>query len=242
MATSAVIATAFKTTDNQMIASIFLACLAFGAAVGLANGYLIAVRKLSPFLATLATMIVLQGLRFLYTGGASSGTLPPGFQLIGRGTVFGFPCNGLMLVSLTVVLSWILSWTTFGRRIYLVGGNPRAAFLTGINVVAVTLGCYVICSVLAALAGLSLVGYVGLVDNWTGRGYELDSIVGAVMGGVAISGGQGTTLGALLGATVLTMLFNLVVLMGMPVDLQYIIKGLVIVGAAALYATRERVQ
>ena len=129
--------------------------------------------------------------------------------------------------------------TTFGRRIYLIGNNPEGAYLAGINVTRLIIICHVICSTLAALSGLLLVGYVGLVDNWTGKGYELDSIVAAVMGGVAITGGRGTVGGALLGAAVLTTMFNLVVLLGMPAEVQHIIKGAVIIAAAAIYMARK---
>jgi ribose/xylose/arabinose/galactoside ABC-type transport system permease subunit len=88
---------------------------------------------------------------------------------------------------------------------------------------------------MAGLAGLFLVGYIGTVDNWVGRGYELDSIVAAIIGGVALTGGAGTIPGALLGALVLVVLFNIVVILGLPIEVQLIIKGLVIVLAAAIH-------
>ena len=81
----------------------------------------------------------------------------------------------------------------------MVGGNPRAAELVGINVNRVTFSCYVLSSIFAALGGLVLVGYVGSVDNWVGRGYELNSIIATVMGGVSLGGGRGTVFGALVG-------------------------------------------
>lgn len=239
MATSAVIATAFRSTEDLMIPVIFIVCIGFGAVVGLANGYLVAIRRVSPFLATLATMIVLQGLRFAYTGGSNSGTLPPGFREIARGQWLGIPYNGIVLLFFAVLLAILLSRSAFGRKVYLIGNNPESAALAGINVTSVTMACFLICSIFAALAGLMLVGYVGLVDNWTGRGYELDSIVAAVMGGVAISGGRGSVGGALLGAAVLTTTFNLVVLLGMPAEFQHIIKGTVIIVAAAAYLARR---
>ena len=93
-----------------------------------------------------------------------------------------------------------------------------------------------ICSVLAGIGGLFLVGFVGTVDNWVGRGYELDSIIAAVIGGVVLSGGRGSILGALLGAFILVLVFNVIIIVGLPVQGQLIVKGLVIIGAAALYA------
>lgn len=239
MATSAVIATAFRSSDDSMMPIITVTCLLFGAFVGLVNGYLIAVRRVSAFLATLATMIVLQGLRFAYTGGSNSGTLPPAFRELGRGQLLGVPYSAIILLLVAALLALALNKTTFGRRVYLIGNNPEGAYLAGIRVTRLTIICHVICSLLAALSGLLLVGYVGLVDNWTGKGYELDSIVAAVMGGVAITGGRGTVGGALLGAAVLTTMFNLVVLLGMPAEVQHIIKGAVIIAAAAIYMARK---
>jgi ribose/xylose/arabinose/galactoside ABC-type transport system permease subunit len=238
MATAAVVATAFGATSDAMIPAIFAACLLFGLAVGAVNGLLVTKRRVSPFLATLAVMIVLQGARFAYTKGSNSGALPPGFRELGTGMLFGLPINFVALVVLALALGVLLHLSAFGRRVYLVGGNPRAATLCGVDADRVTIACYMICGAMASIGGLFLVGYVGLVDNWTGRGYELDSIVAAVMGGVALTGGRGTILGALLGVLILVVLFNLVILLGMPVELQHIIKGVIIIVAAGLYVTR----
>jgi ribose/xylose/arabinose/galactoside ABC-type transport system permease subunit len=235
MATAAVLATGFETTDNRMMPVIFGAAILLGIIVGLANGFLVAKRKVSPFLATLATTIVLQGVRFLYTQGSTGSTLPEGFTVIGQHRFLGLPINLLALAVLAVVFGYILHFSPFGRRIYLVGGNPRGAKLVGIRTDAVVIACYVICSVIAAIAGLFLVGYVGQVDQWTGKGYELDSIVAAVMGGIAISGGRGSILGALLGVLILIVMFNAVILLGLPVQVQMILKGVIVIAAAALY-------
>jgi ribose/xylose/arabinose/galactoside ABC-type transport system permease subunit len=240
MATAAVLATGFATTDNAMMPVIFAAAIGLGVAVGLANGFLVAWRGVSPFLATLATTIVLQGIRFLYTEGSTGSTLPSGFQVIGQGRFLGLPVNLLALIGLALVCGFLLHLSPLGRRIYLVGGNPRGAVLVGIRARTVTVGCYVICSVIATIAGLFLVGYVGQVDQWTGKGYELDSIVAAVMGGVAITGGRGSIFGALLGVLILILMFNAVILLGLPVQLQWILKGVIIVAASALYLWGDR--
>ena len=138
------------------------------------------------------------------------------------------------------MLSFVLKRTVFGRKVYTVGGNPSSADLVGINSHNITILCYVICSVLAGIAGLLLVGYVGSVDNFVGRGYELDSIVAAVVGGVALSGGKGNLLGAVLGALILVLIFNLVIIVGLPVQAQMVIKGVIIVAAAAYFAKSLR--
>ena len=238
MATVAVIATAFNAQSDAVIPIIFLVSIAFGALVGLINGLLVTKRNVSPFLATLAMMIVLQGLRFYYTQGAPAGALPPGFRFLGTGRLFGVPVNIIAFAAMFAGLSFLLHRSTLGRKIYITGGNPLSADLVGISSTRVTILCYVICSIMASLGGLFLVGFVGTVDIWVGRGYELDSIVAAVIGGVALSGGRGTLLGAAIGAMILVVLFNIVIILGLPVQAQLVIKGIIIVAAAALIVGR----
>ena len=155
------------------------------------------------------------------------------------GKVLGVPVL-VIIFALVSLAGWILlNRTTFGRRTVAVGGNPEAARLCGIAVDRVRIASYVISSVLAGIAGLFLVGYVGSIDNWVGRGYELDSIVACVMGGVAITGGRGSIFGALAGALILIILFNLVLLLGFQVQWQYVLKGVIIIVAAAFYLNRS---
>lgn len=238
MATVAVLATSFNASSDAMIPVIFLTALLLSGTVGLVNGWLVAKRGVSPFLATLAVMIVLQGVRFAYTQGAPAGTLPAGFRWLGTGVILGVPVNIVALALVATAFGLMLHRTTLGRRVMMVGGNPRAADLVGVRSDRITILAYVLGSMMAGLAGLFLVGYVGTVDNWVGRGYELDSIVAAIIGGVALTGGAGTIPGALLGALVLVVLFNIVVILGLPIEVQLIIKGFVIVLAAAIHMRR----
>jgi ribose/xylose/arabinose/galactoside ABC-type transport system permease subunit len=237
MATAAVVATSFNGQDSDALI-VFAVAIAIGLATGLVNGLLITKRSVSPFLATLATLTLLQGIRFAYTQGAPSGNVPPIYRVLGSQLYYGIPFNMIILAALTIVFSLLLHKSTFGRRIYITGGNPITARLVGINADRVTIACYVISGALAALAGLILSGFVGIVDNWVGRGFELDSIVAAVMGGVALSGGRGSIIGGLLGTAILVVVFNAVLMIGFPVQLQFIIKGLVIIIAAAFYVRR----
>jgi ribose/xylose/arabinose/galactoside ABC-type transport system permease subunit len=235
MATAAVIATGFSGANGDVFA-IVAAVAAIGVAAGLINGFLVAKRHVSPFLATLATMILLQGFRFAYTQGAPSGNVPPLFRTLGAGKFDGIPYNFAILLILAALLWIVLHRSAFGRRVFIVGGNPVTARLFGIRADRVTIACYLISSGLAAAAGLILSGYVGLVDNWVGQGYELDSIVACVIGGVSLKGGRGSIPGALAGAAIIVVIANEVLLLGLPIQLQIIIKGIVIVLAAALYA------
>jgi ribose/xylose/arabinose/galactoside ABC-type transport system permease subunit len=208
--------------------------------VGSVNGYLVTQRRVSPFLATLAVMIVLQGIRFAWTKGAPSGRVPELIRVIGSQAIHSVPINLILLVILAVFVGVMLERTAFGRKIYMVGGNPRAAELVGVNVNWITFLCYVLSAILAALGGLVLVGYVGSVDNWVGRGYELNSIIATVMGGVSLGGGRGSVFGALVGAFVLTEIFNIALLLGFPVQFQWVVKGVVILLAVAVYLAANR--
>lgn len=235
MASVAVLATAFNATSDAMIPVIFVAAIVVSALVGLINGLLVTKRNVSPFLATLAMMIVLQGVRFYYTEGQPSGSLPEGFRYLGAGRLFGIPVNVIAFIICFTALAWLLHKSSFGRKIYITGGNPTSADLVGIRSDRVTILCYVICSVMAGIAGLFLVGFVGTVDNWVGRGYELDAIVACVIGGIALTGGKGNLWGAAAGALILVLIFNIVIILGMPVQAQMIIKGIIIIFAAAVF-------
>jgi ribose/xylose/arabinose/galactoside ABC-type transport system permease subunit len=238
MATAAVIATSLSGSAGGVVTILGVALLV-AVAIGLLNGFLVTKRQVSPFLATLATMILLQGFRFAYTQGAPSGNVPSLLRVLGAGKFHGIPYNALVLLALAVVLAVVLHRSTFGRRIFIVGGNPVTGRLFGIRSDVVTMACYIISTSLAAIAGLILSGYVGLVDNWVGQGYELDSIVACVVGQVSLQGGRGSILGALTGAAMIVIIANVVLLLGVPIQVQLIIKGAVIVIAAALYARKD---
>jgi ribose/xylose/arabinose/galactoside ABC-type transport system permease subunit len=237
MATAAVVGTSFS-GDNHAVLPIIVVAVLIGAATGLVNGLLVTKRQVSPFLATLASMIVLQGLRFAWTHGAPTGAMPPFFRALGTRSWHQVPLSLLVLVPIAVVVGIVVHRTVLGRKIYIIGGNPVTAGLLGYPVSAITIGAYVTSGCLAAVAGLILGGYAEIVDNSVGSGFELDSIVAAVIGGFALSGGRGTIPGALAGAAVLVLVSNIVLLVGLPVQFQIILKGLVIVLAAACYRTR----
>jgi ribose/xylose/arabinose/galactoside ABC-type transport system permease subunit len=161
-------------------------------------------------------------------------------RTLGAGMTAGIPNNALALLLIAALTFVLLHRATFGRRVYIVGGSPEAARLVGIAVDRVTITVYVLSGVFASVAGLVLSGYVSVVDNWVGKGFELDSIVAAVMGGIALSGGKGGVPGALMGAAILVVLSNAVVIVGLPIHVQLVLKGFIIVLAAALYGARSK--
>ncbi|MDD9874799.1 MAG: ABC transporter permease, partial [Gammaproteobacteria bacterium] len=231
MATVAVLTLSF--TDSAAL--IILMGLALGLLLGAVNGYLVAYRRVTPFLATLATMIVLQGIRFAHTKGAPSGSLPETLRYLATGSVGGVPVAIILLLAVAAGAHWLLERSRFGVQLKLFGDNPRAAHLCGYHNRWLLCAVYCLSGMLAALGGLTLVGYVGIVDNWTGRGYELDSIAAAVIGGAALTGGKGSVVGVLLATLLLISLFNMVVIIGLAIEFQLVIKGLLIILAAAAY-------
>jgi ribose/xylose/arabinose/galactoside ABC-type transport system permease subunit len=238
MATAAVAATVVPSGSPITIPLVFAAGLLVGAATGVVNGALVTKRRVSPFLATLATTVVLQGVRFYWTQGAVSAEVPPFIRVLGSGRVYGVPYDIMAMVLAAVPAAVLLHRSVYGRRLFVVGGNSVVARLLGIRADSVTIVAYVISGCYAALGGVLLAGYVGSIDNFVGAGFELDSIVACVIGGAALSGGRGNLGHALVGGGILTVLSNAVLMIGVPIQFQIIIKGFVIIVAAAFYGRR----
>jgi ribose/xylose/arabinose/galactoside ABC-type transport system permease subunit len=216
-----------------------LGVLAMGATVGLANGALVTVRGLPPFVATLGMAVVLQGAQLAYTRGVPGGSIPGGLRPLGL-SGFGVIPYAFLLCAALAALAWVLlNRTVYGRQVYATGTNAIAARLAGVPTRRVVLSTFIACSLLAATAGTVLSAYVGYVDEYVGTGFDLDSIAAAVVGGVAFTGGKGGVGGAILGVLFVTVLLNLVVLLGVDPNLRLVVRGAVIVGAVAFFALRR---
>jgi len=210
--------------------------LMMGTAVGFGNGLLVAKRKVQPFVSTLFVGLLVTGLRLLVTKATPSGGLPAFIRFLGSESTGPIP-NALIIFGCTAIIAhFFLAKTTFGRSVYAVGGNPEVAYLSGINVDRVTVISYMLSGLLAALAGLVLVGYLGYADQNIGIGYEWDSIAAIAVGGVVLGGGQGKISGTIAGVLLMTVLFNLVLMLKIRVEYQFIIRGMVIIAAVAFYA------
>jgi len=240
MATVSVIVAHNTRGQDVLFLPVALVCLLFGLLVGLANGLLVTKRKVQPFMATLGVMIIIQGLRFLYTGGAPKGGFPPILRFLGTGDIGPIPTSIFSLAVITAVAVIVLNKTTFGRQVYAIGGNIETSYLSGYRIDLVITAVYMISGFCAAIAGLYLAGYIGISDNWVGKGYELDSIAAVVMGGTSFAGGRGGVMGTIVGVLIIIMLYNLVLLLHLPVQVQYIVKGSIIILAASFYAVFRR--
>lgn len=209
-----------------------LICLVFGAAVGAVNSILTNIFKLQPFIATLAMASVCQGMGYLFCNGRSVSLNDAAMNTLGAGRVFGnIPVPIIFLVVLYVIFAFILNRTTFGRSIYVIGGNPMASLLAGLNPKKITTILYIISGVLAALAGSLLAGRMRSGAPNAVLGSEFDAIIAAVLGGVAFTGGRGTLGGCLIGLLIIQCFSNGLNFIGISSFWQTVAKGLLLIGA-----------
>jgi len=238
MATVAVIAA--KTTGGQdaLLLPATIVCLLFGILVGAVNGMLITKRRVPPIMATLGMMIILHGVRFLYTKGVPEGSYPPFLRFLGTGFIGPIPTSVLSLAIFVAIAAIVLRKTVFGRQVYVIGGNIHTAVLSGYRTDLILIVVYMISGLMASIAGLYLAGWIGIADNWVGKGYEIDSIAAVVMGGTSLEGGRGRVSGTIAGVLILVTLYNLLLLLHLGVETQYMFKGIVIILAASFYFRR----
>jgi ribose transport system permease protein len=217
------------------------AALAMGLGFGLVNGILIAWLKLPPFIVTLGSLTAVRGVARLMGQDTTVFNPELSFAFIGNGTFLGVPW--LVIIALAVVvISWvILRRTVLGNRIYAVGGNPDAARLAGIKVWQILLFVYSMSGLLSGLGGVMSAARLYAANGLQlGQSYELDAIAAVILGGTSFTGGVGSIWGTLIGALIIAILSNGLILLGISDIWQFIIKGLVIIGAVALDRYRLR--
>ncbi|HLK95411.1 MAG TPA: ABC transporter permease [Nocardioidaceae bacterium] len=208
--------------------------VAIGALAGMVNGALVAWLALPAFIVTLGSLTALRGLAYSMLNGQPLVASELGYRGLGNGSVAGIPQPVVIMVVVYAVAWFLLERTRFGRHVYAVGGNMEAARLAGINVKRVLLTVYMLGGAAAGVAGVIFSARVLSAQPTAGTGYELDAIAAVVLGGTALAGGRGRILGTLVGAVIIGVLSNGLVLMNVPFFYQLIIKGLVIIIAIAL--------
>jgi len=217
------------------------AALAVGLGFGVINGLLVSALKLPPFIVTLGSLTAVRGIARLMGHDTTVFNPELPFAFIGNGTFLGVPW--LVIIALAVVVfSWIiLRRTVLGNRIYAVGGNPDAARLTGIKVWQILLFVYAMSGLLSGLGGVMSAARLYAANGLQlGQSYELDAIAAVILGGTSFTGGIGSIWGTLIGALIIAILSNGLILLGISDIWQFIIKGLVIIGAVALDRYRLR--
>jgi ribose transport system permease protein len=232
--------------DFALVPAVLLVLLA-GLAFGLLQGVASAVFKIQAFIVTLAGLQIARGLARIWSGGQgvaiaygdAPGEAPVAFSLLGERTFNGLvPIPALIFIVVAAGAILFLRGSALSRHIYAIGGNEKAARLSGVPVTRVKIIVFGICGLLAALAGIIHAGQLNQGSPNDGLGYELDAIAAVVVGGTSLSGGRGSVVGTVAGALLLGVLNNILALNSVDTNVQLLIKGLVIVVAAGLQRLR----
>lgn len=221
--------------------------VAAGAAIGAVNGVLVSRLSVAPFIATLGALYIARGAAMLLSGGATYPNLSgdpsignTGFTWIGAGTLAGLPVPIWLMGAGAAIAMFVSTRTPFGRQVYAIGGNERAALLAGVRVRRVKVRVYAISGFCAALVGILIAAQLGAAHPATGETFELNAIAAVVLGGTSLMGGRGSIVGTLIGAFVIGVLADGLVLLGVSEFWQMVVKGLVIVVAVILDQFQRR--
>jgi ribose transport system permease protein len=216
------------------VSGAILAGLLVGTALGWFNGFVITRFRLPPFVATLGMLSIGRGLTMLWTGGFPVTRLGDSFGFMGSGHFIGIPMPVWISATLIAVFVVLMKRTRFGRNVYAVGGNEKAATLSGLNVNRIKLLVYTLGGMLSGVAGLLVTARLDSATPNAGLSYELDSIAAVVIGGTSLNGGRGSVTGTVLGCLIIGVLNNGLVLLEVSPFWQQVIKGVVILVAVAL--------
>ncbi len=216
-----------------------LIAVALGALVGLLNGLAVAKLRIPPFIATLGSMVIVYGLNLIYfdrepNNSQPIGGLRPDFTQLGSGDIAGIPVIVIIALSVAALVWFVFNKTVLGKNMYAIGGNREAAKVSGINVDGTLVKIYLIASALAGLAGVLEAARSGGAKSNYGEMYELDAIAACVVGGVSTTGGIGTAQGVIAGVLIFSVINYGLTFIGMDPNLQFIVKGLIIICAVAI--------
>jgi ribose transport system permease protein len=223
----------------NMILPAFGIIIAAGMFIGGVNGFLIAKARINPFVTTMAMMVMAKGAALLYHPG-SYGEITPEVKWIGYGDIGFVPGAFVILAGVFLICLIVLTRTRFGLHVYALGGGAGAARLSGVNTTAIRITTHVICSTLAALAGVYFAARMGTGDPYSGQGYELESIAAVCIAGTSLFGGRGSLWGTMCGVLLLSMISNIFNHLNLPTMSQLILRGAIIIIAVAVYTVRSR--
>ena len=228
---------------------ICLIVIAVGVGVGIVNGLLITQLNVAPFIATLGTLYVARGAALLSSDGKTFPNLNGNpdygsetFRMLGAGGWLGIPVSIWLLIAVALAAGYVARRTPLGRHIYAVGGNERGAALSGVKVNRVKMAVYMFSGFCAALVGLIIASQLQASHPATGETFELNAIAAAVLGGTSMSGGRGRIGGTIVGAFVIGILSDGLVMMGVSSFWQTVIKGLVIIAAVVVDQAQSKLQ
>ena len=214
-----------------------LLAVCMGGIFGMLNGLLVAYGKLAPFIVTLASMTIFRGATLVFTNG---NPLTQGlgdsflFQFLGQGYVVGIPFPVILMFLVFIILYVVLHKTAFGKSVYALGGNEKAAYISGVKLSKVKIIIYTISGIMASVSGLIITSRLSSAQPTAGTSYEMDAIAAVVLGGTSLSGGKGRILGTLIGALIIGVLNNGLNIIGISAFWQQVVKGVVILIAVLL--------
>ncbi len=211
-----------------------------GYLLGWFNGWVITKFTVPPFVATLAMLTIARGMSYLYTQGKPISNLGEGFEFIGSGWWLGIPVPVWISIGVVLIFVFITNKTSLGRFIYAIGGNERAALLSGVPVKKVKRLVYAISGLMAAIGGVLITSRLNSAQPNAGMSYELDAIAAIVIGGTSLSGGKGTVMGTVLGVLLIGVLNNGLVLLNVSPFWQQVVKGLVILLAVVIDKSNKK--
>ncbi len=222
--------------DQANVAMAIAISCAAGAAIGTINGIAVALTRVSPFVLTLGTGVAVLGLTQIYSGGTARGIVAPGFR-----EVFNYrigdvvPVLAIAFLALAVLGLLVQRFTVFGRQLFLIGSNRRAAHLSGLSMARVTILAYALSGLFGGFAGIALLARSGVSNTLSGQGLEFQVLAAVVLGGTTFEGGRGGVAGTIAGILVLVIAFNLVNISGLPYHMQLVVMGTIIIVASAVY-------
>ncbi|MDH3661521.1 MAG: ABC transporter permease [Alphaproteobacteria bacterium] len=211
-----------------------------GGAIGCLTGLLIAFVKIPPFIATLAMMVSLRGLALLHSAGNMHYGLPPSLTWLGQGDLFGVPVPVIIAFVFAIFGGWLFNHTKFGLHVRAIGGNREAARLAGVPVNLVEVIVYVLMGLVTALGGLIMIARIDSTQATIGTAMEIHVIAAVIIGGTSLFGGSGTVYGTVVGALLLSMMTNALVIAGVDYFWQLVVMGVIVLIAVAINNLRER--
>jgi ribose transport system permease protein len=214
--------------------------LVIGFSIGTITGTLVSKGKINPFLATLAMMTIIRGVLYIWTKGAPVyASIPKSFTFIGKGYIWRIPSQVIFVAVIVVILHYVLKKNIFGRYVYAIGGNIEASYISGIKVDRTRIITFGISAVLSALGGIIVTARLASGQPVGGLGYELESIAMAVIGGIALYGGEGTIPGCILGVLFMGILKNGLNLLRVSSFMQEVVTGIVIIVTVLIQNLRK---
>lgn len=220
-------------TDNILIAviiAVLICCL-----VGVVNGLLVSFTTIDPFIVTLGTQVAVRGAVYIVGNNTAVTGLPQSFKNLSNQEFLGLSASIWIMILIFVLMAFILGKTSYGRKIYAIGGNYQAAYISGINVKLIRFSTYVIAAALSAVAGILSTARVSTATPSAASGYATIAISACAIGGVSLSGGKGLTIGVFLGALMMGMITNGMNLMFIGSNWQYVVRGALMI-IAVFYA------